>query len=328
MKCQYLFFFIPCLLFSFSEKELAAFVTKHNASAAAVAFVDGEKTEVYTHGNLSLHSTIPVNEHTLFRIGYLTHLFSAHVLTELSLDKKVHLTDPVSKYFPKKQKLPTFHDTQITLHDLATHTSGLPASAFATNHPQLLQSRLLYSFLSNYVLKTAPGKTIEPSFVGYALLTSALTRASKESMSTLVEKVVCNKLQMKDTTYSVSKQTQQSVATGYLLQQELKGKGQENKGSAFYDSLGLYSSISDMARFLSYHINSHDNSFDKTFYESPLGVMGLSKHSDGSYSLSSSIMGFSAYMTFSKTTKKGHILLINREDLQTSELQRFSSSMK
>ena len=61
-----------------------------------------------------------VTPETKFRIGSITKQFTAAAILKLAEDKKLAITDPLSKFFPDFPR-----GGEITLHHLLTHTSGI-----------------------------------------------------------------------------------------------------------------------------------------------------------------------------------------------------------
>ncbi|MEO7166789.1 MAG: serine hydrolase domain-containing protein [Chthoniobacterales bacterium] len=62
-----------------------------------------------------------VDGKTIFEIGSITNVFAVLLLTDMAQRGEVSLDDPVAKYLPTDVHVP-----EMTLADLATHTSGLP----------------------------------------------------------------------------------------------------------------------------------------------------------------------------------------------------------
>jgi len=324
MKCQYIFL---SLLFSFgayAEANLQKVLNKYQIAGGCYAHLRDGKLSYVSEGTASLHSVVPVNQHTLFRVGSLTSLFTSHVLAQLSIEHRLKLDDPASKFLSRRQNVPHFGSKEITLFELATHTSGLPANAFISNEPALLQSRALYSFLNSHKLENIPGKKIEYSPVGFVLLSAVLTRASKEPMSALIEKIVCRRHGMEDTTYTLTRTLQQTIAFGHIKQQLLDPKHQENRGSSFYDALGLYSSAYDMGQLLQFYAveSKESEPLQNIIFRSETKPMGLKRRdlASGVYELSSRLMGFSGYFIFDREKQEGLVLLLNREDIPIEEI--------
>lgn len=62
----------------------------------------------------------------MFEIGSVTKVFTSLLLSDMVQRGEVTLTDPVVKFLPAGAKVPERGGRQITVRDLATHTSGLP----------------------------------------------------------------------------------------------------------------------------------------------------------------------------------------------------------
>jgi D-alanyl-D-alanine-carboxypeptidase/D-alanyl-D-alanine-endopeptidase len=63
---------------------------------------------------------------TIFAIGSITKVFTTILLADMVDRGLVNLDDPIEKYLPSTVKVPKFNGKNITLENLATHTSGLP----------------------------------------------------------------------------------------------------------------------------------------------------------------------------------------------------------
>ena len=63
---------------------------------------------------------------SVFEIGSISKTFNTALLADMVMGGEVKLDDPVAKYLPSTVKVPERGGKQITLHDLATHCSGLP----------------------------------------------------------------------------------------------------------------------------------------------------------------------------------------------------------
>ena len=68
----------------------------------------------------------PLDGDTVFEIGSITKTFTTTLLALMVQDHAVDLDDPVASLLPAGTSVPSRDGRQITLEDLATHTSGLP----------------------------------------------------------------------------------------------------------------------------------------------------------------------------------------------------------
>lgn len=92
----------------------------------AVGIVDASGRRVIAHGRLNQDDDRRLDGATLFQIGSVTKVFTALLLANMAQRGEVKLDGPVAEYLPGEVKVPERDGKQITLADLATHTSGLP----------------------------------------------------------------------------------------------------------------------------------------------------------------------------------------------------------
>jgi serine-type D-Ala-D-Ala carboxypeptidase/endopeptidase len=117
--------------------------------------------------------------------------------------------------------VPERNGKQITLIDLATHTSGLPR--LPTNlkpkdpaNPYADYSvDQLYQFLSSYQLTRDIGSQYEYSNLGAGLLGLALSRRAGTDYETLVQSRICDPLGMKDTRITLTPEMKTRLAIGH-----------------------------------------------------------------------------------------------------------------
>lgn len=95
------------------------------------AIVKGEEIVwVRGFGLRDLEHGLPATPQTLYSIGSLTKSFTAVSIMQLAEQGKLSLDDPVSSYLPFNI---TPHGEPIRIWHLLTHSSGIPALAYAEN---------------------------------------------------------------------------------------------------------------------------------------------------------------------------------------------------
>lgn len=124
----------------------------------AVGIVSKEGRRVFGYGAVAREGgTVPDGE-TIFEIGSITKVFTGLLLADMVEDGLVKFDDPVRRYLPDSVEVPTSGGKEITLLDLATHSSGLPRmpSNFALSKSKsprdpyrYYTSQLLYDFCRN-----------------------------------------------------------------------------------------------------------------------------------------------------------------------------------
>jgi CubicO group peptidase (beta-lactamase class C family) len=158
---------------------------------------------------------------TVFEIGSVTKVFTSLILADMVTRGEVKLDDPISKYLPARVKVPSRTGREITLADLATHTSGLPrlpdnfAPSDAANPYADYTVAQLYDFLASYSLKRSPGVEYEYSNVGGGLLGHILALKAGTNYEALVIKEICQPLGMTNTLITLTAELQARLAQGH-----------------------------------------------------------------------------------------------------------------
>lgn len=124
-----------------TRRELESFVTEwvtdDEIPGASVAIVRDDRT-VYADGfgARNLRDNTPATRNTLYGIGSCTKSFTALSVMQLVESGDVDPADPISEYVPY---LDGVEGEPITVHELMTHTSGMPSDGSAV----VLISRLM-----------------------------------------------------------------------------------------------------------------------------------------------------------------------------------------
>lgn len=195
-----------------------------------VGVIDRAGRRVIAHGEMEKGGGRPVDGDTLFEIGSTTKAFTALLLAEMAERREVGLDDRVDKYLPAGVTAPSRAGRQITLLDLATHTSGLPGMdpGFRTTdpeHPRLLagQSQALadytaerlYAFLSAWRLTHDIGARYLYSNLGLGLLGHVLARRAGIDFEALLAERITRPLGLADTVITPAERQRSRLASGH-----------------------------------------------------------------------------------------------------------------
>lgn len=290
-------------------------------------------TEVSSYGTTAIKDGRPLDEQTLFRIGSITKVFTATLLAHYIENGEMKLSDPAQKFLPADVHVPTYNTRPITLLDLATHTSGLPfmPSNFYRNRAYSLND--MYDYLNRCRLLSPPGRKFTYSNLGYALLATILVRTGRDSWQQLIAQEICDKLKMFDTRVELSEEQKRRLATGSRKNGDaVYGYKIEPLHSPFLGSGGLFSSMSDMLKWLSYNldIESTELNFLLPIVLQPRKAIQTSRNQSEMclgweyaflnksqdlhcYFSEGRIGGYSAFIAFVKTAKNGVVVLTNGE---------------
>jgi D-alanyl-D-alanine-carboxypeptidase/D-alanyl-D-alanine-endopeptidase len=223
------------------------------APGIVVGVIDTRGTNIYAHGVCERGKTNEVNGDTLFEIGSITKVFTTALLQDMVDRGEVKLEDPISKYLPASVKTPKEGRREITLLDLAMHTSGLPSL------PDNLAPKdgddpwadytveQMYECLGKCKLRHRIGSKVDYSNFGMGLLGHILALRAGTNFEALVVSRICEPLGMESTRITLSPEMKARLATGHSV----VGQPVKNWGSLALQGDGaLYSSVNDMLKFL------------------------------------------------------------------------------
>ncbi len=190
------------------------------ATGIVVGIVGPKGHRLIAYGTRGLTDKARVDGDTVYDVGSITKVFTALLLADMANRHQIAFDDPAGKYLPGVT-LPARDGKQITLADLATHTSGLPlrptnlGATDPANPYAGYTSDKLTAFLGSYTLPRSPGSQYEYSNIGYGLLGQVLSARGGESYPDLIRKRITRPLGMRDTSIEMSAGMKVRAATGY-----------------------------------------------------------------------------------------------------------------
>lgn len=198
----------------------------------------------------------PVSRDGVFDVGSITKLFTALLLADMVSQGEVGLDDPIERFLPAGVRAPRWQGRDITLVDLATHTSGLPrlprnllvrATVHRSDPYRGYTVPKLHRGLAATRLRRAPGAAYRYSNFGFAVLGHALAFAAGSPYQDLVVDRVCRPLGLGETVFEIGADAASRRETGHA------GAGQPVPDwdlAAFAPAGGLRSTVADMVRFV------------------------------------------------------------------------------
>ncbi|WP_106792917.1 serine hydrolase [Aquimarina sp. Aq78] len=223
----------------------------------------GKITFKKAYGLKDREQNIPNIVDTKFPIGSVTKQFTAMLIMQLVEEGVLKLEDSVSThlpYFPKEL------GNKITIHQLLSHTSGLPhyegilktgitQDAFIST---AYTPRELAILVGKVKLAYTPGTTFYYSSLGYMLLGAILEEVSKKPFSELLETKITKPLGLKNTGYETNEFIKNETAKGYSFIEDetfrmifMKYGGNFNNvpfrdQSNIYATGGIHSTVDDL----------------------------------------------------------------------------------
>jgi CubicO group peptidase (beta-lactamase class C family) len=228
------------------------YVDAQHVVGMSVGILRGCECLVRGYGTLKADGDQCPDGDTIYEIGSISKVFTGTLLAGMVNDTTVKIDEPVKALLPDGTVIPKFEDREITLSDLATHTSALPrmpgnfAPKDMGNPFADYTVKQMYAFLARVRLPRRPGETYAYSNLGVGLLGHALSLRAGVDYEALLAKRITRPLAMQSTRIVLTKDMRARLAAGHTAGlaptpnwdiPSLAGAG------------GIRSSVSDMIRF-------------------------------------------------------------------------------
>ncbi|WP_339924886.1 serine hydrolase domain-containing protein [uncultured Cyclobacterium sp.] len=262
------------------------------------------------------------NQDRVFEIGSISKVFTATLLAALSLEGKLNLNDPASKYLPWKLN----NTAEFTLQQLSNHSSGLPRlpdnlilSEVDTANPykDYGEEKLRIYLTEQLELKQEPGLKFDYSNLGVGLLGYILTKIDSSSYEVMLQSRITQPLQMKSTTIEREKVSNQLVKG-----LDVEGQVTPNWDLNVLQGAGaILSNTQDLTKFTLAQFNPANQALaltqKKTFSINPLensiglGWIIVNKKVGKWFLHSGGTGGYTSYITLNLEKKNAVIILSN-----------------
>lgn len=205
-------------------------------------------------GYADVERKIPVTPETCFRIASISKTFTAVAIMQLVEQRKIRLSDAVSKYLPWfKTEERNLGD--ITIHQLLSHTGGVFRDG-NTLHWETDKFPNLANLKKSVVRDTMVFKTparFKYSNFGYALLGEIISVVTGEDYAHYVNVNIIKRLRMTQTAHDFTKGSDELPAKGY--RRFIPGKPRHAfrpvETKAYAPATGFLSNIPDLAKYIS-----------------------------------------------------------------------------
>ena len=193
-----------------AEKQALPLIEKKKLNALVIGVIDRQgKKHFFTLGEKP-GTLDKLDENTIFEIGSISKTMTSFLLADAIQRLEAKLDDPVQSLLPAGMTVPKRGNKDITLEDLATHTSGFPRLQVGLGRKLMLDAKLQvnpYSAFDVEDLKKSLAETkpkmsdkpkVEYSNYGAGLLGFALCQKYKKSYAELLQERLFTPLGMKD----------------------------------------------------------------------------------------------------------------------------------
>ena len=224
-------------------------VTKGDSPGVAVLVArDGKIVFQGGFGLADLEKKTPVTPETKFRIGSISKQFTAAAILKLAEEKKLAVTDKLSKFFPDFPR-----GGEVTLHHLLTHTSGIHSYTdkpdFYAKVGKPIEAGALIESFKNDPPDFAPGAGFHYNNSAYFLLGEIVAKVSGKPFGDYLRATFFEPLGMKDTGIFVNANPPPSMALGYSWNDGKIAPALDWDMSWAGGAGALYSTVGDLFRW-------------------------------------------------------------------------------
>jgi CubicO group peptidase (beta-lactamase class C family) len=226
-------------------------VSRHGIPGLAIAVVDGGRTIMARGYGTADSSGRAVTAQTPFVLASVSKPVTATAVMQLVDAGQVRLDSPVQRYLPEFRVADLEASARITVRELLTHTSGLPASGCERDASTL---RAFVASLRQVSLDAAPGAKFTYCSGNYNILGRLVERVSGESFGRYVRQHIFGPLHMSHSYTSEAPAQSDGLAQGHRwIFGEVTPMHHYNASGV--PSGYLISSAEDMSHFLSASLN-------------------------------------------------------------------------
>ncbi len=215
-----------------------------------VLVAQGEEILLYQgYGFADRENEVAFATDTISTIGSITKQFTAAAILALEEQGKLSVEDPLSKFFAD---LPQ-DKADITLHQLLTHTAGMP-DALGEDEDWIGRDAFLEQVWTAE-LAGEPGTEYSYSNVGYSVLAAVIEKVSGQGYEVFLHETFFNPLGMAETGYLIPQFDPERLAIGYRNDERwgtLLEKQDLNRGFSWHlvGNGGIHSTAGDMYHWL------------------------------------------------------------------------------
>ena len=313
------------------------FMSDQHSVGLSVGIIKDGRSRRYNFGEVEKGKKIRPGQHTIYELASITKTFTGVLLAQAVVEGRVKLDDDVRKYLDGSYPNLEFEEKPIKLFHLINHTSRLPF--VMPDRPELFRNpdpyelpRILTAIESNYTrenfyedlhkvkLDKAPGTEFKYSNSAAQLLGYILEKVYGMSYEQMVLKKIAKPLGMTETKITLTASEKNRLAKGHYDNGSIALYGTPQTQAAG----ALRSSVSDMLKYLRYHLNENDEVItlshqttwgDIKYYASALNWQ-MNKTPGGHRRIwqSGGSFGFSSYCVIFPELRLGIVLLSNESD--------------
>ncbi len=253
-------------LISFSQNydKIDSITTKlqenYNLKGIGIVAVKGNEI-IYQKTFGYANKTNLFTDSTAIYIASNTKAFIGLSLSKLAFEKKINYSDPITKYIPSSYFPRQIEAEKITIGNLMQHTHGLSndplvfRSAYSGEFPSDLKELLKFTVYKQDSLTY----DFKYSNLGYLLGGIIIEEVTGKNWKDYVDQNILNPIGMMETSSRINfKQSLEVMPFEYYSDEPISSRKSEN---TLHSAGGIYSTLSDMAKWLRIFTDDKQNNF-------------------------------------------------------------------
>jgi len=244
------------------EDFIAQWMTDNKVPGLSLSIVKGDEI-LYAHGfgARDLNDNLPATEDTLYGMASVTKSFTGLAVLKLVERGELSLDDKITDHVPIEW------DNNVTIHDLLTHSSGMPSlgvsEALIDRLIGMEERGLPLSDIDDFYvhmngakdeIAAEPGEEFFYFNSGYALLGQIIEKVSGKTYPEFVKEVVFEPLEMSRSRFDYD-EDEGDIMTPYFMGEDGPEKTPYPLRELGHPGGGLLSSASELANYLIMNLN-------------------------------------------------------------------------
>lgn len=244
------------------EDFIAQWMTDNKVPGLSLSIVKGDEI-LYSHGfgARDLNDNLPATEDTLYGMASVTKSFTGLAVLKLVERGELSLDDKITDHVPIEW------DNNVTVHDLLTHSSGMPSlgvsEALIDRLIEMEERGLPLSDIDDFYvhmngakdeIAAEPGEEFFYFNSGYALLGQIIEKVTGKTYPEFVKEVVFEPLEMSRSRFDYD-EYEGDIMTPYFMGEDGPEKTPYPLRELGHPGGGLLSSASELANYLIMNMN-------------------------------------------------------------------------
>ncbi len=244
------------------EDFVSEWMSENKVPGLSVSIVEGDK-KIYSKGfgSKNLKKNLPATPDTLYGMASVTKSFTGLAILKLVEKDQLSLDDPITDYVPIKW------DNDVTVHDLLTHSSGMPSlgvsEALIDRLTEMGERGLPLSDIDDFYIHlnsakkeiaAEPGQEFFYFNSGYALLGQIIKEVTGTPYPEFVEKEIFEPLDMERSRFDYDKD-EGDIITPYFMGEDGPEETPYPLREIGHPGGGLLSSVNELSNYLIMNMN-------------------------------------------------------------------------